>query len=83
MPDSTDSDLPWYFLMTPEEHQLVTKLGQCASDFIEFVSGPNHPEDAGEFISHIHDLQARVLAQCAARAFPKLYRLQGTNANKG
>jgi len=68
-------------LLTPTEKELVETLGECASIYNHKVlgPGPTRGTDLAEFVSHIHDLQFRVLAQAAARRYPGTYRLQGTS----
>lgn len=67
--------------LTLAEKEVVKVLGECASRYKHEIlePGPNFDPDLSEFISHIHDLQWRVLAQAAARACPDDYRLQGAN----
>lgn len=66
-------------LLTPAEHELIDLLGQCASSYLAVVGSHvgNRFQDNVEFVAHIHDLQARVMAQAAARAYPSRYRLAG------
>ena len=70
-------------LLTPEERDLVTKLGQCWGDFSKILgkSDTRHA-DAAEFVAKIHDLQNTVLSQAAARAYPDTYRLAGETFDK-
>lgn len=65
--------------LTMEEHTLVELLGRCADHFARGVcsTGSTRQHDINEFCSHIHDLQARVLMQAAARSYPDRYRLAG------
>jgi hypothetical protein len=63
-------------MMTPEEHNLVEKLGSLMEDFNE-ISGPKRANDMFEVMLHVHALQNMVLAQSAARAYPGTYRLLG------
>ncbi len=68
-------------LLTGAEHEVVELLGQAASSFAVNVVDFNpatRAADIDEFCSRIHDLQARVMAQAAARAYPDRYRRSGT-----
>ena len=67
--------------LTPAEKDVIGVLGECASTYKHDIlePGPNFERDLSEFVSHIHDLQWRVLAQAAARAYPDDYRLQGAS----
>lgn len=69
-------------MMTQAEHDLVIKLGECASIFCQKIMPPkdSHAADADEFVALIHSLQARVLSNCAARCYPEKYRLQGSQS---
>jgi len=71
--------------LTDDEHALVHKLGECASEYVGVladaagVEGANPlpsplQHDVGEFVAHIHDLQHAVMARAAIRAYPDLYR---------
>lgn len=69
-------------LLTTEEQEIVSKLGDCASMFAKTmrkIHGDNwhetHPGDSMEFVSAIHVCQNMVLARAAARAYPIDYRL--------
>jgi len=66
-------------LLTEAEHDLIKLLGACASLFSTNVvgDGPTRAHDVDEFCSRVHDLQARVMAQAAGRAYPDRYRLAG------
>ena len=66
-------------LLTPDEHGLVTLLGEAAVLYQKRVvaNGRTREYDCAEFISRIHDLQHAVMAQAAARAYPHLYRVAG------
>jgi len=65
--------------LTMEEHTLVELLGRCADYYARQVcsTGRSREHDINEFCAHIHDLQARVLMQAAARSYPDRYRLAG------
>lgn len=66
-------------LLTQEEHDCLMVLGEAASIYCKQIVGdePHGVHDRNEFVAHIHDLQARVMAQAAARAYPDQYRLAG------
>lgn len=65
-------------LLTPNEHLVVTKLGECFHLFSEIVSnGETRDADMTEICSQIHVLQHKAMSQAAGRAFPGKYRLLG------
>jgi hypothetical protein len=74
-------------LLTADEHELLELLGQVANRFRIVIlessteQTPTLPTvadfDWNEVAVTIHDLQARVMAQAAARAYPDLYRRLG------
>lgn len=65
-------------IITAEEHELVELLGQCANRFAKVIGkGPTRQYDYAEVVDKIHQLQAMVLSQAAARWFPSRYRLLG------
>jgi hypothetical protein len=39
--------------------------------------GPSRDGDVREFVSHVHGIQAAILAQAAGRAYPDRFRLLG------
>lgn len=64
-------------LMTDDEHALMDALGDVSNRFCILIRPGDHhiaAHDWAEVASRIHDLQARVLAVAAARAFPGMYR---------
>jgi len=58
-------------LLNSIEHRILSLLGQCMQLYRQDLD----PEDnfVYEFASHINDLQSRVLARAAERAYPNLY----------
>jgi hypothetical protein len=65
-------------LLTETEHRLIEMLGDCFNLYREVLgAGPTRRADLLEATAHIHALQARVMAQAAARAYPERYRLLG------
>lgn len=66
-------------LLTQAEHDCIMVLGEAHEIFRDQILGPepHGAQDDAEFISHIHDLQARVMAHAASRAYPDRYRLAG------
>jgi hypothetical protein len=76
--DEAGAPIPQH--LTFEEHALIQALGDCASAYSTKVVGDNdrtREHDINEFVGHIHDLQARVMMQAAARLYPDKYRLAG------
>jgi hypothetical protein len=66
-------------LLTDAEHELITKLGSLMGDFGAITgSDTTRENDQLEVLIHVHALQALVMAQAAARAYPTLYRGLGT-----
>lgn len=65
--------------LTPEEHRVIQLLSEATGLYAEDIVGHAATRDADikEWVARTHDLQARVLAQAAARAHPDLYRLAG------
>lgn len=63
--------------LTDVEHQIVRRVNELAEDFIELVDGPTAVDDYAEILPHLHALQQSVMAQAAARAHPRRYRLLG------
>lgn len=69
-------------LLTDAEHELIEKLGECMTDFLRIITERGGlltfvESDMAEIESKIHDLQARVMAQAAARCYPHWYRRLG------
>ena len=62
--------------MNEDEHALVRALGECASMFAR-ITGDVVGDDLSEFVDKIHQCQAAVLSQAAARGYPDLYRALG------
>lgn len=72
--------------LTADEHEVIEMLGRASSLFCSRVVGQSsdtRPHDINEFCSRIHDLQARVMAQAAARSYPDRYRLAGETLGGG
>lgn len=61
-------------LLTKDELKLAKLLGKVANKFT-LVFGSGH--DLDEAVDKVHQLQAAVLSQAAARAYPKRFRLLG------
>lgn len=65
-------------LMTDEEHEFMRLSGQMASLARTIIGdGPQADHDWAEFTVRIHAVQHMIMRQCAARAFPDLYRQLG------
>lgn len=66
-------------LLTDDEHEFVRLAGQLCAFFKTKIvlDGPNREGDIREVEAAIHTLQARVMSNAAARAFPDRYRLLG------
>jgi hypothetical protein len=64
--------------LTDREQECIRKLGEAADLLVEIVGDARTREhDLNEIFARIHDVQARVGAQAAARAHPEMYRLLG------
>lgn len=65
-------------LLTNDELVLIDKLGGCANLFAKIIGeGDQATNDLYECVDKIHQLQHMVMAQAAARAYPKKFRLLG------
>lgn len=68
--------------LTGKEMALLRKLGSCAGDFADITGdGPSRSADLAEVCDKLHQLQATVMAQAAARAHPAELRLLGEIIN--
>lgn len=64
--------------LTPSEHDLMDVLAEASRVFREIIgSGPTREADLAEAVDKIHQLQAMVMSQAAARCHPDRYRLLG------
>lgn len=64
--------------LTADEHRLMVLTGDLMQLLARIVgNGSSRAGDLNEAVAHIHALQAMVLAQAAARAYPDRYRLLG------
>lgn len=64
--------------LTDDEHAAVAEIAAVWNRLCKVVGdGPTRHDDLGEVVHHIHALQHFVMAQAAARAYPRLYRLAG------
>ena len=77
LPDDADERL--LSLLTPAEHAAVRDAGLLYTFIATHViaDGPTREDDLAELRAPIHVIQRMVLAQAAARAFPKEFRLLG------
>jgi hypothetical protein len=65
-------------LLTEDEHALMDTLGTAHGLFLKVHgNGPTRHSDMLEVTHLIHALQAVVMSQAAARAYPDKYRLLG------
>ena len=65
-------------LLTSDEHAAIALAGQLATLLSMIIGdGTAREGDMQEAVHHIHALQAMILAQAAARAYPSRYRLLG------
>lgn len=64
--------------LTADEHRFMDLTADLAN-LLGGIVGHDHSRagDLNEAVAHIHALQAMVLAQAAARAYPDRYRLLG------
>ena len=65
--------------LTDLELDVVRRLGEIAGD-LSLIVGSNRrtrDHDINEMIVHVHALQHAVMAQAAARAHPREFRLLG------
>ena len=66
-------------LLTNEEKEIIKDLGLINLRFGK-ICGKDpavREQDYREFTSHIHDMQNAIMANAAARAYPKEFRLLG------
>ena len=67
-------------MMTEDEMVLTERLGYCADEYARLYRAQNtdgrriEEHDVGEFVAHVHDLQARVMWLAARRAPPDRLR---------
>lgn len=68
-------------LLTEGEHKALYLIGQAwnAISHDVIADGPTRDADCREVIVHVHALQAMVMSQAAARAYPGKFRLLGTS----
>lgn len=66
-------------MLTEAEHKAVAMLADLWNLFVTEVvlDGPARDSDLREIAADIHALQYRVMAQCASRNYPDLYRPLG------
>ncbi len=65
-------------LLTADEHAAIRMAGDLAVLLARVVgNGPSRAADIAELFASVHDIQARLMAQAAARAYPGRYRLMG------
>lgn len=70
--------------LTDNEQEVIDLLGQAAGKYKKILDTEDakagrtreYPWDVIEFVSHIHDLQARVMARVAIREQPDRFRPQ-------
>lgn len=71
-------------LMTADEHEAMRLTGELASLVHKIIGdGPQAEHDWAEFTVRIHACQHMIMRQCAARAFPDLYRRLGQTIASG
>jgi len=65
--------------LTDLERDVVRRLGEIVADLSIIVGGNRRTRDhdINELIVHVHALQHAVMAQAAARAHPREFRLLG------
>ncbi len=69
-------------LLTEVEHEALALSGQLANKLRSIIgSGPCADADWTEAAQMIHGIQAFVMSQAAARAYPDRYRLHGRALN--
>ena len=65
-------------LLTPTELLAIERAAQLWNQLTAIVGdGPTRARDLAELAAHIHAIQATVMAQAAARAYPEALRLLG------
>lgn len=69
-------------LLTDDEKEAMRLSGQLANLCGRIIgNGPQAENDWAEMAYRIHGVQHMILAQAAARAYPKEYRLLGGTLN--
>lgn len=64
--------------LTPQEHAAMRDTARLWNRLTSIVGdGTSREADLAELATDIHRIQERILAQAAARAYPKAYRLLG------
>lgn len=64
--------------LTATEHRALDLIAELGDAFAEIaVDGPMRNADLAEVGTELHHLEARVLAQAGARAYPRRHRLLG------
>jgi hypothetical protein len=65
-------------LLTADELRALDLTGELAVVLARIpVYGPTRDGDLRELVAHVHGLQHTIMAQAAARAYPKRFRLLG------
>jgi DNA-binding GntR family transcriptional regulator len=79
-PAETTQTPPPAGLLTPDEHEAVRQAGLLYTMIAGRIiaDGPTRDHDLAEIRAAIHLIQRAVLAQAAARAFPREFRQLGT-----
>lgn len=68
-------------ILTPEELELLDVIADLYGRFRAVVgTGPSRPYDLQEIGNKIHELQAMVMSQAAARQYPDRFRLLGESS---
>lgn len=63
-------------ILTASEKALILKLNECLTDTV-YLEDPMDEASRMSFMTHVHDLQAIVMARAAMRTYPHLFRLNG------
>lgn len=65
-------------MLTDAEHRALALTEDLYEALTSVVSrGPGRAADLASLATHVHAIQALVMAQAAARAYPDRYRLLG------
>ena len=66
-------------LLTEDEHRALDLTVELTNLVAQNIIGPGYTSqgDINEFVTDIHRIQNRIMAQAAARAYPDRYRLLG------
>jgi hypothetical protein len=65
-------------LLTEAEREAISLAGDLATKLSEIVGhGSTRAADLAELLHHVHGIQRAVLAQAAARTYPRQFRLLG------